>query len=914
MQTRARTKGWGPLLALLTAAMMGPAAPVAHAHPTMCVPEPEHIPGATPATAMPAWPAPGGASGGWVRGEVSDARWTSGALVDMHVANASPLPVRAPYDDQARFRMVRSAGGDELAVSIQMKAHERNANIQNFAGANAIWFAVAREDEGDTTLPAVALKISTRLVASDGTNLPEGNHIAPGTGRQFFVRVGGVWEERELVEPALPSWLSDVAIWNDPAQNGIATNGAAFALQFKIALDDAEISATETSDLRYMVWIETDFGAIAPGVDGYVQYTVPDIFDCTGTPGCVPMLGGLPIIDDPAFWIAAETNEDECSGIKIESTQIASRHSAPSTVAAGVSCTTAAECPVTNGVPGFCVAGQCYSGSCASDAQCPATGTGADAVAGICQAGTCRRRDNCRGRSNCLSSIAGDSNHFSLTPNIDGLSVPVGANDLTTKFRISQWGSVFDASQWQTVATAVNTPAEGVLERSCDNTAANELVCGLDVNVSTAIGHQCMLAEAETTGTAPEELTFVNAAAFVNTRFERASLVDVVAQINLRNMPDVNPGAPNHEVLLRVVKTNMPEASSAIIEDDIPAMEATRAQVDRDFAQQVGGCERPTDYCIPVDGPEVARCGSFCGDDFTCPAGRDYTFLNDVCLCFDNDYQTGWCEFNGAFPVDGGYNPLVSAKDGYQVLASTYPTYMVYPYLVTNVTEPGPVGRTRQRLISMPSFGVHAYHEGPFHGWLTGMVYADGTPIQQLRENVFKITVSKTTGVSDVRLLLSAEEPAHPEPFSTIAGSATTLGFGLGNVFLTGVSATTGNPAIDLTKGTASISKIIRQGTKELVTNLTGPRTLTRLPGATPFEATFVASNPSISVAVVDLLGLGHITNVAVLGASVGRPSTCGWFGSAMLETSLKVGDGVREIEISGSDQWSCVPAQLLNL
>jgi hypothetical protein len=134
---------------------------------------------------------------------------------------------------------------------------------------------------------------------------------------------------------------------------------------------------------------------------------------------------------------------------------------------------------------------------------------------------------------------------------------------------------------------------------------------------------------------------------------------------------------------------------------------------------------------------------------------------------------------------------------------------------------------------------------------------------------------------------------------------------------LTAVSNTAN--LIDLSKAQMKLMSLLKEGSKERVTNLTNPTTLTRQPGATTSAATFIASGfgkPTIIVNVVNLPILGQTIQITVTGASVQQPASCPlFFGVSNLTTEFTLTDGTTApIAIRGTDQWTCVPFQLINL
>lgn len=821
--------------------------------PELCMPEPQNVPGV--GNVMPQWPTDTTPAGGWVRTEVSDPRWSSSALVKMDALQDRRFgapPNFVTFNDQARFRVLQSVDGTQLAVSVQLKSLAATAPL---GGTDYVWFGIAREEEQGSQMPAIAVRIPVGAPTT-------GASVAPATGfiETLLHPAGGAWAQDDS-----PTWITDLRIWNDRSQSATVTNGAVWTAQFKINLSDTDLNAANRN-LRIMTHINADFGTVQYGGSSTaqlmtMQFAVPDPRNCSTDCATINIGSGslvAPLIGNPKNWhLAFGSPEDECVGISIDRSQISSGHHL---------------------------------------------------------AGSDVKRGNCNGHpENCLSAVNTDVNYFNLDPIAPASWSALNAGELTARFRISNWGTVGHPTEWIALplaAPVLNAAEQTNLRGQCTN--SSNQVCAVPLILNPQGGHQCMLAEIEATSSARDFVTIANASEYVNTRFQQASLIDVTAAVDLRDMPDYNPSSTQHVVYLNIVQTNMPVAGDVPYTDNVDAMEATRAQVDREYRETVGGCRVATDYCLPTEGPSF--CASLCtGEEFDeCPAGREPSYYGDACICEDEEFE-GECFFNGQFPPGGGLNPDIRAFDGGQVLESTYPTFMVYPYLATDSIVRKDNGAQRRLIHPLPSFGVHAFHRGAFYGWLTGVTDMAGTSLERVTDNVYRMTVPKNS-YRQIRIMLSAEEIAHIEPMSQIAGNATTLGFGLGNVFLTGVS-NIASP-LNLSTTTMTAKELLKHNTKELVTNFKAPQTLARLPGATEFAAVFSGgSSPNVTVEVVDLQLLGQVIQVQVLGANVSRPSTCGFFGSAQLRSEFRLSDGVNTpVELRGVDQWTCVPTQLLNL
>ena len=213
----------------------------------------------------------------------------------------------------------------------------------------------------------------------------------------------------------------------------------------------------------------------------------------------------------------------------------------------------------------------------------------------------------------------------------------------------------------------------------------------------------------------------------------------------------------------------------------------------------------------------------------------------------------------------------------------------------------------------MTTFTFHTFHEGPYYGFLHGLVAEDGTELEEVVPNLYKLSV-KNESITRVRVLISAEESPHVSPFSEVAGSARTLGWGWGSVHMAGVTDT--DSPVELSVATVTLTNVLDDGGRELISNLGGPVTLTVTSGGSSSIATFVnTGRPEISMTVLALPLIGQVTWLSVHRADVGRPSSCGWFGSATLATEFTIDDGTNpSVSVRGEDQWTCTPFWIWNL
>ncbi len=868
----------GLLAALASAPTASIAAPI-------CFQKPTRVPNFA---GMPQWPGAGQSPTSdsdtdtpydeRTSGFVSDPRWTGSPLRQMFINDPEDT-----YNDRVRYRVVVDRYADavtdpdptQLAVSMQIRQSPSNPTANDY-----IYFGIADNPDSGQLNEYHAWGVRISLQSSGD------RYYAPVADSDVthFSLSGGTWNS---AEGEIPGWIvpDTLAIWNLTDPDEAALNGARVAVHFKINLETPQagsglpdLSPLARNSARMM--LGADY-TIAAGK--MVQFSIPNVGSCW--PTCDWGGGGFgvsnPFFNNPATWAETAVIGSKCTGISISRADISATH----------------------------------VGAVATD---------------------------CEGRSNCLSPFAGSTNTFEASPVVppewltNPLPTIINDGELITSFWMSNWGTVARASEWKPLGEAVyDVPVDPVtldpiypdndldvnpMNLTCAAETSDQEVCGQTFTTTGSPGfHQCLLASLRANSQAAEEkMSFQKASAYINTRFEEASLIDTVAEINVRGLLDNDPSKPSRDVYLHVVRTNMPPAGEDAVTDDVSALEATRSQCDRDFSEKTDGCSHPTDVCLPLDGPEVSGCVSYCiGDGEECPPGRmPIQYVEETCICIPENTieDMEWCTFE-ALPQDGGYNSNDTALDCGEVLTAQYPTVEVFPYYDSGRTAQVN-GETIQILVPMPSFGIHAWHEGTFYGWLTDIVEESGGNVDVvIPDSLYKISVDKAEGIKRIRVLVSAETSPHYAPLTEIAGSAVVLSFRLGSVFLTGVTNT--SVPIDFSKSELTLRNLLLEGTTERVTNLNGPVTLSRLPGATPFVANFVgggSGRPTFEVTVTDLPLIGQLIQINAVGASVTKPKACPFFfGRAMLQTEFSLGDGTNEIAVRGEDQWSCAPFALWN-
>lgn len=801
----------------------------------------------------PTWPAGENvAPAGQVRGDVYDPRWGSAPRLS--------FVYDGRLEGHSRYRILRDQAANELVVSIQI--HD-DLTTDGATGADKVYFGIAGE-AGDLAvaivIPVFGADDPTTTSLTESTR---GQFIKPDWANTRYYTYQQTratpWDSGTPVltvsgstsTVTLPPWIKDVRLWNSNSFK--AENGGAWSVQFRVVLSAIPLDITERARLN--------FGARVADANPFavVRHAVPNT-----TTGCLPNSGVDPatydghcdlVVDNlffpkPSQWTITKALNTVCTGIDIEARNLFTTH------------------PSAN---------------------------------------------------NLVRILNNQSNEFRIKPTFDQ---PVAADQLQARLRIANWGSVADPQAgWFTLhgrndAACTDTDPTTICPDSLGITNSSDIasgasvelgydctnfvdangngqnICDLDLNTSV---HQCIQAELSPAPGVP--LTFKRATAWNNMHFTTASEVTETATISAVGLQNILHNANGRDVYLHVVTYNMPTAGSEPMEDDVDSLESLRSQIEPNYD---GGdfCEHRTDLCVPVDSDLSGVC-IYESVDYECGAQEQPLELEDATFCITSEACT---------PVpNGGYNPLLTSMDRDQVLTTYYPTIIVYPYYDSGRTEMVD-GQARKLLMPMYSFGLHVTHEGEFFGWLNGL--SGGANLSQLRPDLFLLRMSNESR-QNIDVHLSAEEQEHYAPFSQIAGSATTLGWGFDTVNITGITAAV---PLDLRKASAMVEKVLFSNT-EHVQSLRSPRPLSRLAGATAVSASFqsTGSSPYVRMDVIDLPIIGRTINMTVTGARVSRPSSCGFFGTAMLTTAFRINSGSVSQPISGEDQWSCVPTTLFN-
>lgn len=820
-----------------------------------CFHAPKSVPGLSGA---PVWPTYGLAPDydGDERPDVADPRWSNDPLRSFRKGE------QAGPTDNALYRVLTNTadGKNELIVSIQV-----NSDTSITTKDDYVWFGISTETTDDPTEGrAWAIKIPASTKPSGMSDL--GNYMQPVEDEVIWFRFDGnpkVWPSDIGWPDAGDAFVvqESAAVWNKPATDDGHLNGAQWAVQFKVDLNQLNLSPFEADQkLRFTIGAH-----VASGV-GVTTYENLNRELCEAAGSCPPFQEGF-LHGNPNEWTELDTLDGACEGtvdLKWNHIKMANQDAS------------------SNALP-----------------------------------------------ESAVLRSADAWNHFTVAPE--------GAETLLTgimeaQFRMSDWGSIADEEAgWINIGgpqQAEGQPGDadaGLFKYDCQNAGAAPNVCNVVFNVGVGEAswfHQCLQVALRPTTGNEHEVSFTNATSYRNTRFQELSDLDEVATINVQGLQAKLGNQNDRDVYLHVVTTNMPAAGPDILPAmDLPALSALRQQV-AGGSTAMGTCADTGSACVDLNAG-VSVCGHECevtSGETTCGRLETKHQTKTGCFCLPYDvvtvgpaeYEYEYEECGATPPAGGGVNFDVSSLDGPQKLAAEFPTYMVYPYYDSGKTETID-GVDYPRLVAMPSFGFHVYHEGDYYGFLHGLANEDGSALDEVAPNYFRITVPNESKAR-LRVLISAEERPHYAPFSEVAGFGRTWGWGMGRVQLTGVSAA--DTVVDLSAATVTLTSVLKDGATELVSNMPAPVVLTPTSSSTASSAMFVSSgsSPKMVVTVLSLPVIGYVTSIAVSSANVGRPASCGWFGSATLTTEFSIdnGDGSK-FAVRGDDQWTCTPFALWN-
>lgn len=748
----------------------------------------------------------------------------------------------------AKFRMVADSSASPRFLAVSVQVD--GDDMQPGSTGTYVYLGFSSEDGSE------AWGVQIPAIASGGA-VGQAVPIVAGQATSYRY-TGGAWQDPARGFPAGEQWVTatPTRLWNDPDFVGI--NGADYAIELVVDLQAIGLNGAGDQP-RVTIGVHNQF----EGVGGWTNYFTPNLALCGDscpTRATDPMGGSLeeagPFHQYPAEWTPIAALGSECEGVNVRPEDIGTSFGRRVTVAPSA------------------------------------------------------------------------QNLFSVKPQGLNSVIDLTAGDIRAEFWMSNWGTGPSPASWVHVPNSPGVLSSGSatqIDVQCPNSSTGGDVCSTSIvtrcyqDLADEDGdgdedeficpqdfHQCLQVQLSASQGAIDRVSFGQPSAYINTRFGHLSDLNEVAQINVKGLQALLGNANDRDIYLLVKARNMPPADDQRRTMDVDALDALRAQVDEWYREEHGYCSNPNGVC--VNSQCITPCDAT--NPYPCyPFGTQITYEGQ-CYCQPSYYYAEACEAPSVSPAGGGVNYDVSALNGSQKLRAEYPTLEVYPFY-DNGKRAVIDGQTRVGLVAMPKFDMHVDHVGDFYGFLWGLTAVDGSALQRIGDEWYKITVPNE-GSTDIRMLISAEEQPHYAPLTQIQGTATVLGFGLGNVQMTGTGS--GSTALNLANSTIQIDSIIKEGSRELVSNFSGPRVLTPLPGATPFFATFASGgSPSILVEVTRLPLVGYVVATQVLGASVRQPSSCRWFGTTNLTTQFKITEGSSSIALKGTDQWSCWPFQLVN-
>jgi hypothetical protein len=780
--------------------------------------------------------------------------------------------------DNFKARLVTSADNTELAVLLQVDSVPDVPKDTDY-----VFFGISESVGATTDGKAVGVRIKLKAF---GLN-PGIHQPVPRSAVTFFTYSGSTWTgvgavptdpnvnvipawivTRQNGDPLISEWIDvrpPTAVEADrlAADRQAGVDGAKLSIALRIKLNTSALNlVAKPAKVSYGGMIEIA-GA------GTVNFFTPKLSGCPGgcaTGGNSGLEVNNPFLAKTSQWTPVDSIGADCSGINFESTDIS----------------TPLVCGPNNSI------------------------------------------------SNCLYVNEGRENTLNFTPDMTtwwGSRTTIAADWIRATFKLSNWGSVADPAQWKMIKefrnASISNPLAPVLANfpmstSCPNTlpvgvpAGTKNVCGKtdfnfkdQVDATNQYFHQCMLVELRAT---PEGtvggVRFQKAADYINTAFSEASVVDRFAQINIKGA--VTPAAgQKRDVYLHVDARNMPShTDTAVPLLDVAGLKSLRGQIDEGYS--VPGTTCPFYQQCYVQQGTAGKCANpFVQTDseFSC----ETVTINGKPYCKPAANAPACSR-----PAGGGFNRTTSSHTGAQKLIAEFPTVMVYPYMDSGKTQVVG-GVSKKRMVPMPSFGIHAWHEGTYYGWTHVLTDSNGVPLPEVAPNVYKIAVDTVSGLATVGVHMEAHTTKRVDNLFEIVGTATPLGFALGNATITGVAATR---TLDLSKSTVVIQKLLNNAGKELVTSMTGPITLTRNAGSTKTSASYSSLGfPSITMQVNTVPFIGQVTTIQVFLADVQAPASCGLlFGTAPITTQFSIADGLGSPAIvKGTDTWTCVPGQILN-
>lgn len=481
---------------------------------------------------------------------------------------------------------------------------------------------------------------------------------------------------------------------------------------------------------------------------------------------------------------------------------------------------------------------------------------------------------------------------------------------------IANWGTTVaeGTGSWTAVQRNVGNVGSS-LSFTCTNGSGGLNICGV-VGESQIRErrdmHQCMQAQLRK-AQATTAVNFTNPSVWSNMYYDHFSEVNQLAEISVKGLQAKLRNTAARDVYFHVVRRNMPLPGVDSFSKNTAQLNALRAQIDPSFTLPASqGCSTRGSICIPQGtSPTSGTCA------VPAQIGEGYFCTNNAT---PQPYDGGqWCPTAGDIctpQAGGGYNPQKSSISTSDKLRAEFINYEIFPYVDTGRRRTKN-GVTSMVLLQMPSFGTYFTHDGAVYGFLQGIMEEYGSnsspstrPIRTVGPNLYVMTIQNE---QSARLRIHSQTQDTPaETFSQVVGTATPVGLLLGNATFTGLARTR---ALDLRRGTITINSLLNENGRELVSGLSGPITLTRDSGALRGAATFSRVGfPTITMQVFTLPLIGQAVAIQVSLADVAQPSSCPLlFGTTRLKTTFTINDGGSPVVINGTDDWLCVPGQLLS-
>jgi hypothetical protein len=304
----------------------------------------------------------------------------------------------------------------------------------------------------------------------------------------------------------------------------------------------------------------------------------------------------------------------------------------------------------------------------------------------------------------------------------------VVTNAVKARFRIANWGSMIadPAAPWTEAANNVLNNASGNMEFNCPVGTA---LCGV---LPAGDNHQCMLVElSKGTASTVDPLKFASDSVYRNMDFDDTSTLVRQAEINIKGLKPL-PGAAKRDTYLYVKTVNMPAPTPEQL--FLPRDEMYRAV--KVAKHPLPGPRQPPKPDKPGERPGVVPKAP--------PAAKAQK------------------------PPDPPPLDPDLAKDAYDHLADSWPTYEVHAYHDTGSFIA--VRGKKYRLIKpMVPFGYFLDHTGPYFGFEHKLEGIEGTKLTQIGPSFYKLEIVND-GVAKVKSTITALEKPGGKPMCDCQG------------------------------------------------------------------------------------------------------------------------------------------------